>query len=474
MDRNGYVLAIDQGTSGTKAVVVDADLHVVACVEESVTPSTTDDGQAEHEPQVLLASVLSTGRRALTETGVRVDAVALANQGESVLAWDRSTGEPLTPVVVWHDRRSQSVVDDLQDHRDELQQITGLPLDSYFGAPKMSWIRRHVTSEGVVSSSDSWLVNRLTGSFVTDAATASRMMLTDIREGTWSDRALDIFGLDRRELPEIVDNLTCVGTTDAFGQPELPVVGLIVDQQAALLAQRCLGPGESKCTYGTGAFLLAHTGREVVTDSGLIPSVAWNTGSGNEFCLDGQVLTAGSALAWLVGAGLLPHATALDEVAGSVAGSAGLTFVPAFAGLAAPQWRPDARASIIGLGLGHTSAHVARAFVEGLAGLVAELARRATTAGALDTLRADGGLTRSTVLMQAQADLLQAPVEVHASPHATALGAAALAAAWAAGTTDLASVVPASVPSAGYEPRMSADEAESVLDRIRQGAGGTP
>lgn len=461
---SGYVLAIDQGTSGTKAVVVDAALRVLACVEQAVVPRTTDDGEAEHDPQALLDSVLATGRAALAEAGVRVEAVALANQGESVLAWDRADGRPLTPVIVWHDRRAQAVVDRLAAYAAELEAITGVPLDTYFGAPKMAWIREHLTRDGVVSSSDSWLVHQLCGAVVTDSSTASRMMLTNIRAGQWSDRALELFGLRRDELPEIVDNLTVVGTTDLLGQPDLPVVGLVVDQQAALLAQRCLAPGDSKCTYGTGAFLLAHTGREVVTTSGLIPSVAWNTGSGDEFCLDGQVLTAGSALGWLVGAGLLPSAEALDEVAGSVESSAGVAFVPAFAGLAAPQWRPEARASLTGLGLGHTSGHVARAFAEGLASLVAQLARR--TGSPVTALRADGGLTRSRVLMQTQADLLQAPVEVHSSPHATALGAAALAQAWVQGTTDLGAVVPPSAPSAVYEPAMPADRAEEILARV--------
>ena len=470
---SGYVLAIDQGTSGTKAVVVDVDLRVLACVEEPVTPSTTDGGEAEHDPRALLDSVLSTGRRALAEAGVSVAAVALANQGESVLAWDPASGTPYTPVLVWHDRRAHAVVEALSGHRDELEAITGLPLDPYFGAPKMTWIREHLTRDGVVSSSDAWLVHQLCGAFVTDSSTASRMMLTDIRVGDWSDRALEIFGLRRDELPRIVDNLTVVGTTDLFGQKNLPVVGLVVDQQAALLAQHCLSPGESKCTYGTGAFLLAHTGRDVVTTSGLIPSVAWNTGSGDEFCLDGQVLTAGSALGWLVDVGLLPAATSLDDVASSVADSAGVTFVPSFAGLAAPQWRPDARAAIGGLGLGHTSGHVARAFAEGLASLVAELARRSAAASGspLSVLRADGGLTRSRVLMQTQADLLQAPVEVHSSPHATALGAAALAQAWAQGTTDLARVVPLAAPSAVYEPLMPSDRAEEILARVAAAIG---
>ncbi len=474
MARHGFVLAIDQGTSGTKAVVVDTGLRVLACVEQEVRPRTTDDGRAEHDPAALLGSVVSTGRRALAEAGVEVDAVALANQGESILAWDPSTGRAETPVLVWHDRRAQSVVDRLHADAEELFAITGLPLDSYFGAPKMAWIRENLTRSGIVTSSDAWLVHQLCGATVTDSSTASRMMLTDIRSSRWSRRALEIFGLRPEDMPVIVDNVTVVGTTDVFGPRGLPVTGLVVDQQAALLAQRCLSPGDTKCTYGTGAFLLSHTGSAPALGvAGLIPSVAWNVGAGDEFCLDGQVLTAGSAVGWLIDCGLLPDSASLDRVAGTAPDSAGVTFVPSFAGLAAPQWRPDARASITGLGLGHTSGHVVRAFVEGLAALVAELAQHASdAAGApIQALRVDGGLTRSRVLMQAQADLLGVPVEVHSSPHATALGAAALAHASVSGNHDLAVIVPTSVPAAIYEPTMSADRAASIRAAVRVACG---
>ncbi len=467
---HGNVLAIDQGTSGTKALVLDADLAVLACVEVDVHPTTDDGGRAEHDPAALLDSVIATGRRALAESGVEVDAVALANQGETVLAWDPATGAPLSPMLVWHDRRAEVVCDRLRAHEDELRSITGLPLDAYFGAPKMAWIRENVTRDGVISSSDAWLVHRLTGEVVTDVSTASRMLLAHVDGSGWSARAAEIFGLDPTTLPRIVGNLDVVGTTDAFGPRGLPLTGLVVDQQAALLGQRCLEPGDTKCTYGTGAFLLSHTGSTPVTDAGgLVPSVAWRTGERTEFCVDGQVLTAGSAVAWLEGMGWIDGADDLDRLAGTVGSSEGVTFVPSFAGLAAPQWSPDARGQVRGLSLGHRPGHLVRAFVEGLAALVADLADAAAeaTGSSTTSLRVDGGLTRSRALMQAQADLLRAPVQVHASPHATALGAGVLAQAWARGTSDLASVVPVSEPLEVFEPHMSQDEALAVRERVR-------
>ena len=467
---HGNVLAIDQGTSGTKALVLDADLAVLSCVEAAVRPTTYDGGLAEHDPHALLASVIDTGRRALAESGVEVDAVALANQGETVLAWDRDTGTPLSPMLVWHDRRAKPVCDRLRDHEDELHAITGLPLDAYFGAPKMAWIRDNVTSEGIVSSSDAWLVNRLTGECVTDVSTASRMLLAHVDGSGWSGRALEIFGLTPESMPRIVGNLEVVGTTDAFGPRGLPVTGLVVDQQAALLGQRCLQPGDTKCTYGTGAFLLAHTGfQPVLEGGGLVPSVAWRTGDRTEFCVDGQVLTAGSAVSWLRDMGWITGPEDLDRLSQTVRGSEGVTFVPSFAGLAAPQWNPDARAQVRGLSLAHGPGHLVRAFVEGLAALVADLADAATTATGmpLTALRVDGGLTRSRALMQAQADLVQAPVQVHASPHATALGAGILALAYSRGTTDLASVAPETAPAEEFVPVMSHDDAAEVRDRVR-------
>jgi len=465
----GPVLAVDQGTSGTKALVVCPERGVLGSGFAAVRPRHLPGGRVEVDPDALYASVLDAGRAALAEAGEDVVAMGLANQGETVLAWDPATGRPLTDALVWQDRRAEPVCAELVEHAEELRQLTGLPLDPYFAAPKMAWIRRHLTREGVVTTSDAWLVHRLTGALVTDAATAGRTQLLDLDGTHWSARALEVYGLLGERLPEIADNAQSVGTTRAFG-PDIPLTGLIVDQQAALLAQRITGPGGAKCTYGTGAFLLAHTGGTPRRgDSGLVSCVAWRLAGDTGYCLDGQVYTAASAVRWLTDLGVISSAADLDPVGGAVPDSGGVTFVPALAGLAAPWWRGDLRGSLTGLGLDTGPGHLVRALCEGLAAQVTELARAAATdlGTPLDTLRVDGGLTRSALLMQTQADLLQRPVEVSALPDATALGAAALARLGADPALSPADVLPDWKPAAVYEPRIPADLAAERLAGFR-------
>jgi len=465
----GNVLAIDQGTSGTKALVVCADRGVIASAEVAVRPRYGSDGIVEQDPGELLESVLTAGRRAVAECGENVDAVGLANQGETVLAWDPDTGAALTDAVVWQDRRAESVCRQLSGDRRELAALTGLSLDAYFAGPKMAWLRQNLTSDGVVTTSDSWLAHQLTGVFVSDASTASRTMLLDLDTTTWSARALEIFGLTAERLPLVVDSAGAFGVTTAFSpqrfspqRAAVPLTALVVDQQAALVGQGCLQPGTAKCTYGTGAFLLANVGaRAVRSQAGLTTSVAWRLAGQPTYCLDGQVFTVASAVRWLVDLGVLSAAHDLDLVASAVPDRGGVTFVPSLAGLGGPWWRGDARGSLAGLGLDTTAGHLVRALVEGIAAQVVELAAAtaADLGSPLASLRVDGGLTRSTVLMQTQADLLQVPVEVFASPDATALGAAALARVGLDATLSLPDAVGAFAPSAVYEPSIGADEA---------------
>ncbi len=328
----------------------------------------------EADPEELYGSVLDAGRQALARAGEPVTALGLANQGETVLAWNPATGRPLTDALVWQDRRAETVCAELADHADELRELTGLPLDPYFAAPKMAWIRRRLTRDGVVTTSDTWLVHRLTGAYVTDAATASRTQLLDLGRAAWSPRARELYGLAGERLPEVVDAAGQVGTTTAFG-PELPLTGLAVDQQAALLAQHVTAPGTAKCTYGTGAFLLAHTGDTPRRGAcGLVSCIAWRLAGRTSYCLDGQVYTAASAVRWLTDLGVITGAADLDTVGGTVPDCGGVTFVPALAGLAAPWWRGDVRGSLTGLGLDTTPGHLVRALCEGLAAQVAELA----------------------------------------------------------------------------------------------------
>jgi glycerol kinase len=464
------VLAIDQGTSATKALLVGPGGEVLGSGEVPVRTRSVAGGGVEADPEELFGSVVAAGRAALADAGAPAHAVALANQGETVLAWDPDTGTPLTPAIVWQDRRASVVCERLADRAAELSAITGLPLDPYFAAPKMTWLRENLTGGGVVTTTDTWLLRRLGAGYVTDAATASRTMLLDLGAVGWSAAACAAFGIEPGSLPRVSDCAEVVGETTAFGGPALPVAGIAVDQQAALLAERCLAAGDAKCTYGTGAFLLVTTGSVAPRpDSGLSASVAWRLGGATTYCLDGQVYTAGSAVRWLAGLGVLGSPAELDAVGSTVPDSGGVIFVPALAGLGAPYWAPGARGLLSGLTLGTERGHLARAVAEGIAASVAVLvsAACADLGRPLASLRVDGGLTRSRLLMQAQADLLQLPVILTRSVDATALGVAALA---RLGLGEAASVGEALGPAEAEEivaPAITADQAAERIVAFR-------
>jgi glycerol kinase len=459
------VLAIDQGTSGTKAVVLDPVDGVLGVAEIALRPTYGAGGSVEIDPLALLDSVLDAGRAALAQARRPVAAVSLANQGESVLAWDPTTGEPLSAAVLWQDRRAESVVTGLAASRELVGARTGLVLDPYFTAPKLAWLRRNVTTGGVVTTTDAWLVHHLSGAFVTDVTTASRSLLTSLDTTAWDTELLEIFGLGDERLPRIVDCDEVVGTTCAFG-PELPVAGLIVDQQAALLGEACLEVADTKCTFGTGAFLLATTGGAPLRSSaGLSASVAWRLRGRTDYCLDGQVYAAASVVRWLQDLGAISDPSDIDAVAAPDA--EGVLCVPALAGLAAPWWRSDATASLAGMTLSTRMPHVVLAAMQGVAAQVAAVALAITAdlGRPVSRLRVDGGLTRCRTLMQATADLLQVPVDVCAVEHATAVGAAAAGRLAVDPSLRVADAVPAWAARETYEPAWSADRAGDFLQR---------
>ena len=468
-----FVLAIDQGTSGTKAIVVDEAGVVRSLAEVPLQPRYLDGGGVEQDPEALFDSVVDAGRRAVAEARVAVAAVALANQGETVLAWDRVTGRPLSPAIVWQDRRAESVCAGLSESADRVAELTGLVLDPYFSAPKLRWLRDHVTTEGVVTTTDTWLVHRLCGAFVTDASTASRSLVFDVDRAVWSAELVDLFGLGAEPLPEIVASDDVVGVTGVFGG-SIPVTGLVVDQQAALLAERCLEAGTAKCTFGTGAFLLAQLGEDAVRSSaGLTTSVAWRLRDHTSYCVDGQVYTAASAVRWAIDLGLVTSADQLDVVARPT--SDGVLCVPALAGLAAPWWDSRATASFTGMTLSSGPGHLVRALLEGIAAQVATLTELVAhdLGRPLTRLRVDGGLTRSRTLMQAQADLAQVPVDVYPSAHATPLGAAACARLALDPRLWLDEAVAPWEPDRVFEPAWSPDRAEEHLARWRDAVATT-
>lgn len=466
------VLAIDQGTSATKALVIDDDGNVLGLAEAPVDVHAAPDGAVELDPEQMWASVVGAAEHALAQAGhPSLAAIGLANQGETVLAWDRATGRPQGAAMVWQDRRSSEVCDRVAAHGPRLAQITGLELDPYFVAPKMAWLRERVDSSLTITTTDTWLLHRLCGAFVTDVATAGRSLLLDLDSGAWSDEACAVFGIDPGSLPAVVGNATALDECTVFGG-SVPVTGACVDQQAALFAEACRIAGEAKCTYGTGAFMLACTGTAPVrSDNGLVGCPAWDTGDGLRWCLDGQVYTVGAAVGWLIDMGVMTEPADLDRLGGSVADSGGVTFVPALAGLAAPYWKPQAKAAFTGMSLGTERGHLVRAAIDGIAAQVALLAAAAgrDLGAPLTRLRVDGGLTRSHTLLQVQADLLQCPVEVYPSPHATALGVAAFASLGAG----LPAVGDTWQPSAVMEPRIGAAEAAERLARWQQVADAT-
>jgi glycerol kinase len=467
------VLAIDQGTSATKAIVVAEGGRVLGEGSAPVHPQPGPGGAVEQDPRELLESIVTAGRAALDAAGEPVEAVGVGNQGETVLRWDRATGRPYGPALSWQDRRAVTITNELAEHADRLTEITGLPLDPYFAAPKMAWLRRRdATDEGVVTGVDAWLNHQLTGAFVTDASTASRFLLLDLERVQWSDEACALFGLDPAEQPAIADCDGPIGETSAFG-PALPVTGLAVDQQAALFAESCFAAGEAKCTYGTGAFILATAGEDVPRSaSRLAACVAWRLSGATSYCLDGQVYTAGAAVSWLQQLELISEAADIDRLDGASGGADDAVFVPSLAGLGAPFWAPEARGGWVGLSLATRREDLVRAVAHGIAAQVATLGRAiAEDLGRpLERLRVDGGLSRSTMLMQAQADLLQVPVERYPSADATALGVGAFARLGAGAADTPAAAVGDWKPAGTFEPKMGADEAAERLERWRAAA----
>jgi len=470
------VLAIDQGTSATKALVVADDGEVLSLAEAPITVVAGGDGAVELDPEELWAGVVASATEALAVAGnPRLKAIGLANQGETVLAWDRATGTPVGQAIVWQDRRSESICERLREHAPFLAEHTGLELDPYFVAPKVVWLRERVGDELTITTTDTWMLHRLCGAFTTDVATAGRSLLLDLDTGSWSDRACEIFGIDPAGLPTVVGNAEPLGETSLFGG-SVPVTGTCVDQQAALYAEHCRSAGEAKCTYGTGAFMLACTGDKPTRSSnGLVGCPAWRIDDQLTYCLDGQVYTVGAVVTWLIAMGVMSEPADLDRLGATVDDTGGVTFVPALAGLAAPYWKPQARAAFTGLTMSTERGHLVRSAIEGIAAQVALLAHAAgrDLGSPLTTLRVDGGLTRSNLLLQAQADLLQAPVEVYPSPHATALGVAAFADLGAGESSLDQAGSQARRPDVVIEPEIGADEAEERLQAWQRVASAT-
>jgi glycerol kinase len=474
------ILAIDQGTTGTTALVLGADGALLGRAYRPVGQHFPEPGWVEHDPQELLRTTVEAGRAALAEAGARPVALGLTNQRETVVLWDRRTLAPVAPAIVWQDRRTAGRCRELREagREPDVRARTGLVLDPYFSATKLEWLlrdpdlrRRAGRGELAAGTVDAWLVARLTGGreHATDPTNASRTLLWDLDRRDWSEDLLHLFGVPIELLPRVVPSAGVIGETDAghFGTA-MPIAGLAGDQQAALFGQGCTGAGESKNTYGTGAFLLVQAGAvRPGAVAGVLVTAACGPGGGPSYALEGSVFIAGAAVQWLRdGLGLVRSADETEALARGVADTGGVHFVPAFVGLGTPHWEPEARGTITGITRGTTRAHLVRAALEAMAHSTADLLGAMAGAAGLEVpaLRVDGGAAANDWLLQFQADVLGIPIERPALVETTALGAAFLAGIGVGHWREPADVL-GSIGRARFEPRLGGGERE----RLRAG-----
>jgi glycerol kinase len=486
MAKSRYVLAIDQGTTGTHVAVLDGRVRVVGKAYQEFPQHFPKPGQVEHDLGDIWSTVERCIARALKAAGLKgrdISAIGITNQRETTGLWERATGKPLHRAIVWQDRRTAPHCAELKARglEAEVRRKTGLVLDPYFSATKLSWLLTHVkgarrkaeTGDGCFGTIDTWLVYKLSGhaAHVTDVSNASRTLLLDITTLDWDDALCRLFDVPRRVLPKVASSAEVYATTRGMKSlPDgIPISGMAGDQQAALFGQACFGPGEAKCTYGTGAFLLMNTGETPVqSTAGLLTTVGWKLGGKTTYALEGSSFIAGAAVQWLRdGLQLIKKAAEVEQLAASVKDSGGVVFVPALAGLGAPHWRPDARGLFMGMDRGTTRAHLARAVLEGMALQINDLASamRQDSGRDIPAFKVDGGAAANDLLMQFQADVLGCAVVRPKNLETTSLGAAflgglgagvwqspeAIRAAWAADRT--------------FRPKMKPADRAAHLDR---------
>ena len=433
-----HLLVIDEGTTSTRAMLFTPAGVCIASEAAELTQSYPRPGWVEHDAGEIWRSTARVAAAMVAHAGGprHIAAIGITNQRETVIFWDKHTGEPLAPAIVWQDRRTADACAGLREagHEPLVQRRTGLLLDPYFSGSKIGWAMREwpqLAKAGdrlAIGTVDSWLAWKLTGAHVTDATNASRTALMSL-EGGWDDGLIALFGVPRAALPEIVDSAGALGHTTLFGG-RIAVTGMSGDQQAAAIGQACLAPGETKATFGTGAFILTHTGAEPpVSSHRLLATVAWQLGGTRAYALEGSVFVAGSLVKWLRdGLGLIGSAAETAALAASVPDSGGAYLIPALSGLGAPWWKPDARAALTGMSFATTKAHIVRAALEAQAYQAHDLQRAFAADGAdWASLRIDGGMVANDWLAQDLADILALPVERPKFAETTALGAAMLA-----------------------------------------------
>ncbi|HWQ39477.1 MAG TPA: glycerol kinase GlpK [Burkholderiales bacterium] len=485
------VLALDQGTTSSRAIVFDSAARPLGVAQKEFAQKYPQPGWVEHDPEEIWATQLETARQALRSAKLDagdIVAVGITNQRETTVVWDRRTGAPIYNAIVWQDRRTAGLCDQFRAQGVDplITGRTGLLLDAYFSGTKLRWVLDHVEGararaergELAFGTIDAWLVWKLTNGrvHVTDASNASRTLLFNIHTKDWDDKLLQLMRAPRAVLPKVVASSGVCGETEPplFGRA-IPIAGIAGDQQAALFGQQCWAPGMVKNTYGTGCFMLMQTGEQPVdSKSRLLTTVAWKTSERIDYALEGSVFIAGAVVQWLRdGLGLIRSSAQADTLAASVPDSGGVYFVPAFAGLGAPHWDAYARGAIVGLTRGTSAAHIARAALESIAFQTADVldAMRADSGIEISELRVDGGASRSDLLMQFQADLLGVPVLRPRAHESTALGAAYLAGLATGFWRNSAELVPHWQLERRFEATMSAQEREARKAAWRRALG---
>ena len=483
-----YILALDAGTTSSRTLLFDAQGTVVAMAQREFTQHFPRPGWVEHDALEIWETQRATMTEALGSARVsprEIAAIGIANQRETTLLWDRKTGTPLSRAIVWQDRRTAAMCEEIRaaGHEPDVSARTGLVLDPYFSGTKLAWLLDHVPDARVraergelaFGTVDSWLVHRLTrgARHVIDASNASRTLLFNLRTGDWDDTLVELFRIPRSCLPEIIDTWSAddgAPIADLDGT-KLPILGIAGDQQAALFGQACFAAGMAKNTYGTGCFALLNAGdTPPVSHHRLLSTVAWRHGA-TRFALEGGVFMGGATVQWLRdGLGIIKNSAEVEPLAASVPDTGDVYLVPAFAGLGAPQWDAAARGALVGLTRGTTGAHIARAALESIAFQTADLieAMQGDCGHSVTELRVDGGASRNDLLMQFQADLLGVPVLRPANTETTALGAAALAGLGAGIWKSESEIASLWKLDERFEPRMTRDEARRRRSRWTQ------
>lgn len=484
MSRTPGVLAIDQGTTGTTCLVIDRDGRITGRAYQEFTQHFPRPGWVEHDASEIWEVTRGVVHRAVeegTREGTRIEAIGITNQRETVVIWDRETLEPVYRALVWQDRRTAGICREFREggHEDRVRQITGLLFDPYFSGTKLTWLMREVpglrrraeSGELAAGTVDSWLIARLTAGAVhaTDPTNASRTLLYDLHARRWSPELQELLEVPEGLLPEVRRSSGAFGTSvGAEVGLEVPVAGVAGDQQAALYGQGCWEEGLGKNTYGTGAFMLLHTGSEPVHSAhGLLTTAACDARGGAAYALEGSIFVAGAAVQWLRdGLGILERADESAAMAASLQGNDGVYMVPAFVGLGAPHWDPDARGGVVGLTRGTGRAHLARAALEAMAYSTSDVVRamEADSGVRLRELRVDGGAAANDWLMQFQASILGVPVRRPQLVETTALGAAGLAGLSTGVWQDPGDFLQAGGESRRFEPELSEAGRDSLLD----------